>query len=304
MKTTTFQDIMRVILGSLMALAGIGHMTFQREEFQAQVPRWLPTDTSFMDFVVVSSGVFEIAIGLSLVFLVKYKIKIGIALAIFYLLIFPGNISQYTNEISAFGLDTNQKRLIRLFFQPVLMFWALWSTGALKHLLNRDAKNSKINFYDFKLESIKGQEILMNQFQGKIVIIVNTASKCGLTPQYEGLENLYQKYKDKGLMILGFPCNQFRNQESGTAKEIEEFCQLNYGVSFPMFSKIEVNGKNAHPLFVFLKAELGGFFGSDIKWNFTKFVVDKNGKPVKRYAPTTKPEAMEVFIDKLLKEGK
>lgn len=140
MKTNLFQKIMRVILGGFMTLAGIGHLTFQRDEFQAQVPRWLPDSPEFMDFVVVSSGVVEIAFGLAMIFLWKHQIKVGIALAIFYVLIFPGNISQYTNEISAFGLDTDQKRLIRLFFQPVLILWALWSTGALKYLINRNNK--------------------------------------------------------------------------------------------------------------------------------------------------------------------
>jgi len=132
--TSSTQNIFRVILGLLMMMAGVGHLTFQREEFQAQVPRWLPTSDAFMDFVVVSSGVVEIILGLVMVFLVKYKVKVGIILAIFYVLIFPGNISQYTNGIDAFGLDTDLKRFVRLFFQPVLIIWALWSTGALKHL--------------------------------------------------------------------------------------------------------------------------------------------------------------------------
>lgn len=120
-----------------MVLAGIGHLTFQREEFQAQVPRWLPSDPAFMDFVVIASGVTEIALGLAMVFWTRHKVKVGIALAIFYVLIFPGNISQYTNGIDAFGLDTDRKRLIRLFFQPVLILWALWSTGALKYLFHQ-----------------------------------------------------------------------------------------------------------------------------------------------------------------------
>lgn len=134
MKATIVQKIFRVILGSFMLLAGIGHLTFQRDEFVAQVPRWLPSDPAFMDFVVLASGVVEIALGLAMIFLWKHKEKVGIALAIFYVLIFPGNISQYTNEISAFGLDTDAKRLIRLFFQPVLILWALWSTGAISYL--------------------------------------------------------------------------------------------------------------------------------------------------------------------------
>ena len=137
-ETNLFQKIFRLLLGSFMLLAGIGHLTFQRDEFQAQVPRWLPADPAFVDFVVISSGVVEICFGLAMIFLWKHQIKVGIALAIFYVLIFPGNISQYTNDISAFGLDTDMKRLIRLFFQPVLILWALWSTGALKFLLNRN----------------------------------------------------------------------------------------------------------------------------------------------------------------------
>ncbi|MFA0964996.1 hypothetical protein AB9P05_24520 [Roseivirga sp. BDSF3-8] len=140
MKTSTFQSIMRVLLGGFMTLAGVGHLTFQREEFQAQVPGWLPDDPAFIDFVVVSSGVVEILFGLAMIFLWKHKVKVGIALAIFYVLIFPGNISQYTNGIDAFGLDTDRKRLIRLFFQPVLILWALWSTGALKWLIKRSKK--------------------------------------------------------------------------------------------------------------------------------------------------------------------
>ena len=128
---------MRVLLGAMMTFAGIGHLTFQRREFQAQVPRWLPNFQEFMDVVVLASGIVEIFLGLCLIFWISKKVKIGILLAIFYILIFPGNISQYTNGIDAFGLDTDQKRLIRLFFQPVLIFWALWSTDALKHLLSK-----------------------------------------------------------------------------------------------------------------------------------------------------------------------
>ncbi|MCQ0112568.1 glutathione peroxidase [Zhouia amylolytica] len=157
------------------------------------------------------------------------------------------------------------------------------------------------SFYDFEADKLNDEKIRLDAYKDKTVIVVNTASKCGLTPQYEGLEKLYQKYKDQGLVILGFPCNQFANQESGSSDEIQEFCQRNYGVSFPMFEKIEVNGKNAHPLFKYLKSELsGGIFGRKIKWNFTKFLIDKNGNPVKRYAPTTVPEKMEKDIIKIL----
>jgi len=155
-------------------------------------------------------------------------------------------------------------------------------------------------FYSFSAKTLKGEEKSMADYKGKVVVIVNTASKCGFTPQYAGLEELNSKYRDKGLVILGFPCNQFGSQEPGSSKEISEGCLINYGVSFQMFEKVEVNGSGAHPLYVFLKKHLTGFLGGRIKWNFTKFVVDKNGKPVKRFAPTTKPENMEEFLLKLL----
>lgn len=157
-----------------------------------------------------------------------------------------------------------------------------------------------MTFYDFEAERLDGNMESMAIYKGKTVIVVNTASKCGLTPQYEGLEKLYETYKDQGLVILGFPCNQFGGQEPGTADEIQEFCQLNYGVSFPMFAKIEVNGKNTHPIFKYLKSELSGLLGSNIQWNFTKFVVDKKGTPVKRFAPISTPESMEDYIKEIL----
>ena len=158
-----------------------------------------------------------------------------------------------------------------------------------------------MNFYDFEAKKINGENISMQQFKGKTVLVVNTASKCGLTPQFEGLEKMYEKYKDKGLVILGFPCNQFAHQDPGSSSEISEFCVVNYGVTFPMFEKVDVNGKNAHPIFKYLKSQLkGGLFGSKIKWNFTKFVIDKNGNPVKRFAPTVTPEKIEKFIEKIL----
>lgn len=158
-------------------------------------------------------------------------------------------------------------------------------------------------FYDFEANNIKGQTVSMKEYQGKTVVVVNTASKCGFTPQYEGLEALYQKYKNQGLVILGFPCNQFGKQESGSSDEIEEFCQINYGVTFPLFQKIDVNGKDAHPIFKFLKSkQSGGIFGSGIKWNFTKFIINNKGVPVKRFSPTTKPEKMEKTIIKLLQK--
>lgn len=155
-------------------------------------------------------------------------------------------------------------------------------------------------FYQLSATSLQGKEIPMEEFEGKVVLVVNTASKCGFTPQYEGLEALYRKHKEDGLVILGFPCNQFGNQEPGGKEEIEEGCLINYGVSFPMFDKVDVNGDNTHPLFRYLKSELGGILGSRIKWNFTKFLIDANGKPVKRFAPITKPEKIEPYVEELL----
>jgi glutathione peroxidase len=140
----------------------------------------------------------------------------------------------------------------------------------------------------------------MDSYAGKVVLVVNTASQCGLTPQYEGLESLYRTYNERGLVILGFPCNQFGNQEPGTEKEISEGCLINYGVSFPMFSKIDVNGDDAHPVYKFLKDKLPGSLGKKIKWNFTKFLIDRTGLPVKRFAPTTIPEKLIEDIEKLL----
>ncbi len=151
-------------------------------------------------------------------------------------------------------------------------------------------------FYDFKAKTIDGKEIAMDEFKDNVVLVVNTASKCGLTPQFEGLQKLHEEYHDKGLKILGFPCNQFAGQDPGSNQEIAEFCVKNYGVDFTMFDKIDVNGKQAHPLFAYLKDELGGTFGKKIKWNFTKFLISKDGKPLKRFAPTTKPKDIEKSI--------
>ncbi len=156
------------------------------------------------------------------------------------------------------------------------------------------------NFYQLSAKSLQGKEIKMEDYKGKTVLVVNTASKCGLTPQYEGLENLYEKYKDKGLVVLGFPCNQFANQEPGDEKSISEGCIINYGVTFPMFSKIDVNGETAHPIFKYLKSKLTGTLGSKIKWNFTKFLVDKEGNPVKRFSPTTKPEKIDKYLESFM----
>lgn len=166
--------------------------------------------------------------------------------------------------------------------------------------MSRSQNNSE--FYNLSATSLQGKEVDMDDFKGKVVLVVNTASHCGFTPQYEGLENLYKKYKDEGLVILGFPCNQFGNQEPGGKEEIEQGCLINYGVSFPMMEKVDVNGPNAHPVFQYLKSELGGLLGSRVKWNFTKFLIDANGKPVKRYAPITKPEKITPDIERLLQK--
>ena len=151
--------------------------------------------------------------------------------------------------------------------------------------------------HQFEAELLDGTNKSFADYEGKVLLVVNTASKCGFTEQYAGLENLYQKYKDKGLVILGFPCNQFMNQEPLNEEEIKSFCSLTYGVTFPMFSKIDVNGENTHPLYKYLKEAKKGLLGSEaIKWNFTKFLVDKNGTVINRYAPATKPESLEVDI--------
>ena len=158
-----------------------------------------------------------------------------------------------------------------------------------------------MKFYDLDAKKMNGQVVKMEEYKGNVVLVINTASKCGLTPQFKELEELYQTYKSQGLEILGFPCNQFANQEAGSNQEIQEFCQLNYGVTFTMFEKIEVNGTNTHPIYQFLKQEAKGMFGSEIKWNFTKFLIDRQGNVVKRYAPTVKPSKIATDIKKLLK---
>jgi glutathione peroxidase len=158
--------------------------------------------------------------------------------------------------------------------------------------------------FDFEVDTLDGQPIRLGEFAGKVLLIVNTASQCGFTPQYAGLEKLYRTYNDRGLVVLGFPCNQFGAQEPGSASDISSFCDQNYGVSFPMFAKIDVNGEDADPLYRFLKREkpgiLGLLGGGAIKWNFTKFLVDRSGKVVSRYASITKPESLAKDIEKLL----
>ncbi|WP_373090459.1 glutathione peroxidase [Zhongshania sp.] len=154
--------------------------------------------------------------------------------------------------------------------------------------------------YDFEIRSLQGKALDLSVYKGKVLLVVNTASKCGLTPQYEGLQALYEAYKDKGLVILGAPCNQFANQEPGDAGTIEGRCLVNYGVSFPVTEKIDVNGKNAHPLFVYLKKAAPGTLGNAVKWNFTKFLVGKDGQAITRFAPTTKPERIVADIEAAL----
>ena len=154
--------------------------------------------------------------------------------------------------------------------------------------------------YEFKALNNKGEEVDFSQYEGKVLMIVNTASKCGFTPQYDGLEDLYKRYKDLGLELVGFPCDQFAHQEPGSNEEIAEFCRLNHGVTFPLMSKIEVNGDNAHPIYKYLKSVARGIFGSAIKWNFTKFLISRDGTVIKRYAPTVTPAAMEKDIKKML----
>ena len=157
------------------------------------------------------------------------------------------------------------------------------------------------NIYQFEAELLEGDVKALADYKGKVMLIVNTASKCGFTPQFAGLEKLYEKYKPQGLEILGFPCNQFGGQDPGTNKEIGVFCQRNYGVKFPMFAKVDVKGPEAHAIFRFLTREAKGVLGSqNIKWNFTKFLVGRNGEVLGRYAPTTKPEALEADIEKAL----
>ena len=161
-------------------------------------------------------------------------------------------------------------------------------------------KKDMATIYDFKPLSNKGVEVDLSQYKGKVLLIVNTASKCGFTPQYKGLEALYQKYKDQGLVVLGFPCDQFAHQEPGDDAAISQFCELNYGVTFPLMKKIEVNGDGADPVYKYLRNAAKGTFGNAIKWNFTKFLINRDGTVVKRFAPTVTPEKMEKDIQEML----
>ncbi|MBI1683732.1 glutathione peroxidase [Caulobacter hibisci] len=158
-----------------------------------------------------------------------------------------------------------------------------------------------MSVYEFSAKTLEGKDVSLADYRGQVLLIVNTASKCGLTPQYEGLEALYKASKDRGLTILGFPCNQFGAQEPGTAEEIGSFCSLTYDVTFPMMAKIDVNGPQAHPLYAYLKKQQKGVLGTEgIKWNFTKFLIDRDGNVVERFAPTTKPEELQAAVEALL----
>jgi len=180
-------------------------------------------------------------------------------------------------------------------FLLIMLFTLSLSTYSL------NAGASMQHFYDFEANDITGKAVSMSTYKGKVILVVNVASECGFTPQYKGLEKLYQTYRKQGLEVIGFPCNQFGGQEPASEKEIQNFCMVNFGVTFPLFEKIEVNGKHTHPLYRFLKKEATGFLGTEgIKWNFTKFLIDKSGKVIKRYGSSTEPKEMASDIEKYL----
>jgi glutathione peroxidase len=207
-------------------------------------------------------------------------------------------------------LRSNQHRDLHCFdtgaFRPLFLFagagtgQAPASPDACRHGAALYLCQMADDLYQFSARTSDGKELALSDLRGKVVLVVNTATQCGLTPQFEGLERLYQEYKDKGLVILGFPCNQFGGQEPLSNESMAATCKINYGVSFPLTEKVEVNGEQTHPVFKWLKSRLGGFFGSRIKWNFTKFLVNAEGRPVRRFSPVTKPEDIEPFIKKLL----
>jgi glutathione peroxidase len=175
-------------------------------------------------------------------------------------------------------------------------------TAVLQGNMTMAKTDTNSTIYDFTANTIDGEKKSLSDYKGKVVLVVNTASKCGFTPQFEGLEALYMKYGKQGFEILGFPSNQFANQDPGTNSEIAKFCTLNYGVTFQMFEKIDVNGADAHPLYRYLVKQKGSILGDSIKWNFTKFLVNRRGEVVDRFAPTTKPESIDENIAKLLQE--
>jgi glutathione peroxidase len=167
-------------------------------------------------------------------------------------------------------------------------------------MLDQVERQGMADIYDFTATSLAGEDVALKRFEGQVLLIVNTASACGFTPQYRGLEALQKQYGARGFSVLGFPCNQFGSQEPGDSREIEQFCAANYAVSFPMFAKIDVNGSHAHPLYQYLRGEKSGLLGSSIKWNFTKFLVDRSGRVVARHAPTATPEGLKKEIEALL----
>lgn len=184
----------------------------------------------------------------------------------------------------------------------MIIKWDKWHSLGIFSIKGNHKETTMSEFYQLSATDLHGNTFDFTNLKGKVVLIVNTASQCGFTPQYAGLQKLYDTYKDKGLVVIGFPCNQFGGQEPDGEAKIEEFCQLNYGVSFPMMAKVEVNGKDTHPVFKFLKnsPKGGGLLGDGIKWNFTKFLVDSNGEVFDRYSPTTKPEELAENIERLL----
>lgn len=180
---------------------------------------------------------------------------------------------------------------------------AMLSTILIAQKNSKEGKMDQKSIYDFTVKSIDGKDVKMSDYKGKVLLIVNVASKCGFTPQYKGLEELYRIYQKDGLVVMGFPCNQFAGQEPGSNEEIKTFCKTNYDVTFPMFDKIDVNGDNTAPLYQFLKEQAPGILSTkDIKWNFTKFLIDKNGKVIERFAPATTPESIDEHIARLLKK--
>ncbi|MBB3186176.1 glutathione peroxidase [Microbacter margulisiae] len=183
-----------------------------------------------------------------------------------------------------------------MYIKTMIPFMLLLSVTVMNGQTNRVQ-----NIYRFQMNNINGQKIPLSDYKGKVVLIVNTASKCGFTPQYAGLEQLYKTYKNKGFVVLGFPCNQFANQEPGTSEQIKQFCMVKYGVTFPMFEKIEVNGMDTNPLYAYLKSTLPLQGKNDIRWNFEKFLINKDGVPVKRFAPNIKPKELNNDIEDLLK---
>jgi glutathione peroxidase len=192
----------------------------------------------------------------------------------------------------------------RIYFSLPLIMMIILINYNVFAINNAGKENMSNTIYDFTAELITGEIISLDEYRGQIVLIVNTASKCGFTPQYADLQELYEKYKDRGFVVLGFPCNQFNNQEPGSDKDILEFCSLNYGVDFPMFAKIDVNGENTHPLYRFLKDSAPGLLGSKtIKWNFTKFLISAEGTVLKRYGSKVPPGKIEPDIVKLLNKS-